>query len=125
MVLVINLIKNRPSLHYRIMKYRGESTWDRQSYHFDTKVNYIKYFESFSSQSRVSLPGMRKNFLNKIEYTKLKLEINSTNIQEKENMKSFRRKMGYLRIQQLDLIYNYDLNILNKMFDPQPSFIMD
>ena len=63
-------------------------------------------------------PWSEKKFLNKIEYTKLKLEINSTNIQEKENIKSFRRKMGYLRKQQLDLIYNYDLNILNKMFDP-------
>ena len=59
--LVVNFIKNRPSLHYRIMRYRGESTWDRQSHHTDTNVNYIKYFESCSSQPQVSLPLMRKN----------------------------------------------------------------
>ena len=65
---------------------------------------------------------MRKNFLNKIEYTKLKLQRNSTNSQDKQNVKSFRRRAGYLRKQQLDLIYNYDLDILKKMFDPLPSF---
>ena len=54
--LIGDLIKNRPSLHFKIMKYRGASTWDRQSYHLDRKVNYIKYFESFSVQPQVSLP---------------------------------------------------------------------
>ena len=89
--LVVNLIKNRPSLHYRIIKYSSKSSWDRQSYHLDTNANCIKYFESFSSQPQVSLPLMRKNFLNKIEYNKLKLQIISTNILDKQNVMSFRR----------------------------------
>ena len=103
------------------MKYRGESTWDKQSYNFDKKVNYIKYVESFSVQPNISLPLMRKNFLTKIEYAKLRLQKNSNNSMDKQNVKSFRRRMGYLRKQQLDLIYNYDVDILKNMFDPLPS----
>ena len=104
------------------MKYRGASTWDRQTYNLDRKVNYIKYFESFSVQPKINLPQMRKNFLTRIEYDKLKLQNNSGNSEEINNVKQFTRRRGLLKKKQLNLIYNWDLDIIKNMKrDPPPS----
>ena len=83
-------------------------------YNIDRRVNYIKYFESFSSYTKTSLPQLRKLFLARIEYDKMKLNNNNRNQDEINNVKQFRRRRGILRRDQLNLIYKWDQNLVKQ-----------
>ena len=122
-----NLIRNRPSLHFNIMRYKGESSSNKQTYVIENRINYIKYFESFSSYTKMNPLQSRRVFLNRIEYDKMKLMSNSNNQVLVDNVKHFRRRRGILRKNQLDLMYKWDHNIVKQNYildPPHPSLII-
>lgn len=88
----------------------------------ENKVNYRKYFESFSSYKKINPLQARRSLLNRIEYDKMKLMTNNNNHLLVENVKMLRRRGGILRKDQRDLLYKWDHNLVNQTYihDPPP-----
>ena len=119
--LIGNQIRNRPSLYSYIMKYKGASPSKHQSYESERNINYIKCFETFALYQKVNPQHARRAMLKKIEYEKNSVKSHNVNPNMAETIKRLRRRTGMLRKDQMDLLHNYDENLVNKiLFNSSP-----
>ena len=98
------------------MKYKGTSPSKHQSYEQERNINFRKYFESFAAYKKVNPQQARRAMLKKIEYEKMSAKVHNVSPDMTETIKRLRRKTGILRKDQMDLLYNYDDNLVNKIF---------
>ena len=113
--IVKKVIEGRPTVQYYIQVYRSDNLWDKNKNENNCKIAYVNYLQTQLHKNYKNKKEGIEDILRKEEF----MGINTAWEQElhhgKEIIRDHRRRRGILRKEQLELMNQYDEEIINSI----------